>query len=64
MVELKEKIITDLSEAFILGDDDNQVVEALVSLGYKEKDIKVLIKDLKLEGSLADKVKMTLRSIN
>mgnify|MGYP004007013055 FL=1 len=64
VVELKEKIITDLSEAFILGDDDNQVVEALVSLGYKEKDIKVLIKDLKLEGSLADQVKMTLRSIN
>jgi len=64
VVELKEKMSVDLADTFVFSDDNNQVIEALKSLGYKEKDIKELVKDLKLEGSLADKVKLILRSIN
>lgn len=64
VVELKEKIITDISEEFVFNKDDKQVVEALVSLGYKEKDVRDLIKDLEFEGDLASRVKTALQSMN
>ncbi|MBT7553299.1 hypothetical protein HN670_02420, partial [bacterium] len=64
VLELKEKIITDISEGFVFNKDDEQVVEALVSLGYKEKDAKELIKDLEFEGDLASRVKTALQSMN
>ena len=64
VVELKEKIISNLSEQINLTSEDGQVIEALVSLGYKESEAKGLIKDLKLEGDLVTRVKAALQAIN
>jgi holliday junction DNA helicase RuvA len=64
VVELKEKIINNLSDQIDLGSEDTQVVEALVSLGYKERDVKELIKNLKLDGDLATRVRTALQSVN
>jgi Holliday junction DNA helicase RuvA len=64
VVELKEKIITDISDNFTFNSEGNQVVEALTSLGYKEKDVKELVKDLKLEGDLATMVRSALQAMN
>ena len=63
VVELKEKIITDLSDQDFSNNEDVQVKEALVSLGYREQEARAAIKDLKLEGDLAAKVKAALQAI-
>jgi len=65
VVELKEKFIVALSEAVINIHDNKQVVEALVSLGYKTLEAQNIIKDLPAEESdLATKIKQALQLIN
>lgn len=64
VVELKEKIISNLSEQINLDGDDAHVVEALISLGYKERDVRELIKNLKLDGDLATRVRVALQAVN
>ncbi|MCB9803077.1 Holliday junction branch migration protein RuvA [Candidatus Nomurabacteria bacterium] len=62
VVELKEKIITDLSVGFeqkLIG--DQQLIEALLSLGYKEREIREALNIIKPEGELGEKVKQTLK---
>ena len=65
VVELKEKFIVDLSEAAIDTDDAKQVVEALVSLGYKVAEAQEIVKQLpKEEADLATKIKQALQFVN
>ena len=65
VVELKEKFITDLSDAAASTDEGKQVVEALVSLGYKQLEAQEIIKHLpKEESDLATKIKQALQFIN
>ncbi|MBT4209672.1 MAG: Holliday junction branch migration protein RuvA [Candidatus Komeilibacteria bacterium] len=65
VVELKEKFITDLSDAVIASDDGKQVIEALVSLGYKQIEAQEIIKHLpEEEADLATKIKQALQFIN
>ncbi|MCD4761268.1 Holliday junction branch migration protein RuvA [bacterium] len=64
VVELKEKFIVDLSEQAVVTDSDKQVVEALVSLGYKQNEARGIIKDLVEEGDLATRIKEALKLIN
>lgn len=65
VVELKEKFIVDLSEAALSTNDGQQVVEALISLGYKPLEAQEIIKHLpKEEADLATKIKQALQFIN
>ncbi len=64
VVELKEKILIDLSQQKITSPENDQVVEALVSLGYKEKEAREIIKNIRTEGDLGAKVKEALNLIN
>ena len=65
VVELKEKFIVDISEASVVTDSDRQVVDALVSLGYKQNEAQDTIKDLpKGETDLATRIKQALQLVN
>ena len=65
VVELKEKFIVDLSEASVVTSSDRQVVNALVSLGYKQNEAQQIIKDLpKDETDLATRIKQALQLVN
>lgn len=64
VVELKEKIITNLSEEFdqqMFG--DQQLISALTSLGYKEKEIRDVLQEIKLDpaAELGLKLKEVLK---
>jgi len=65
VVELKEKFIVDLSAIDLKADDNSQVVEALVSLGYKQLEAQEIIQHLSKEkADLATKIKQALQIIN
>lgn len=65
VVELKEKFIDDISVGGSSGQGNEQVVEALVSLGYKSIEAQDIVKHLpKDEGDLATKIKQALQLIN
>ncbi|MFA6467085.1 MAG: Holliday junction branch migration protein RuvA [Patescibacteria group bacterium] len=65
VVELKEKFIVDLSNNTNYSNDGQQVIEALVSLGYKQLEAQEIIKHLpKEESDLATKIKQALQLIN
>lgn len=62
VVELKEKIISNLNEGPInnlVG--DQQLISALLSLGYKEKEIREAMQASVLDGDLGNKVKIILK---
>lgn len=62
VLELKEKIISNLSEEPRFGlVGDQQLISALLSLGYKEKEIREAVQASVLEGDLGNKVKTILK---
>ena len=65
VVELKEKFIVDISNATQASGNNQQVVEALLSLGYKQSEAQDILKDLSpTETDLASKIKEALKLIN
>ncbi|RJQ33772.1 Holliday junction branch migration protein RuvA [Candidatus Parcubacteria bacterium] len=65
VVELKEKFISDLSQLEPTNNTDKQVVDALVSLGYKEVEAREVLKSLPTsEADLAGRIKEALKYIN
>lgn len=65
VVELKEKFIKDISEGGLKTDSNSQVVEALVSLGYRQSEAQEVVKHLDgAENNLATKIKQALQLIN
>ncbi len=65
VVELKEKIIMELSEKIPITEDNKQVKEALISLGYKEKEAREAVQELKDDKiDLGHKIKQALQFIN
>ena len=65
VVELKEKFIVDLSEKIVVSNKDKQVVDGLVSLGYKESEAKEAVNSLsKEEMDLATRIKQALQVLN
>ncbi len=64
VVELKEKFIDELSGQIAVGAGDQQVREALVSLGYKEREAAEAVKNLSQgAGDLASRIKEALRAV-
>ncbi len=63
VLELKEKFIDDVATAGSLASTDQQVVDALVSLGYKEKEAIDMMTGLNPVGDLAEKIKQALKNI-
>jgi len=64
IVELKNKVAGNSLTTSLLPEED-ETVEALVSLGYKKQEIMPYLKDIPSElKSVQDKVKYVLRSIN
>ena len=65
VVDLKEKFIVDLAGDSTISGSDKQVTEALMSLGYKEKEAHDIIKGTaKTGGDLASRIKAALKSVN
>jgi Holliday junction DNA helicase RuvA len=65
VVDLKEKFIIDLTADATISGSDRQVVEALISLGYKEKEAYDIIKGTaKTGGDLASRIKSALKAVN
>lgn len=65
VVDLKEKFIVDLSAASPAADSNQQVVEALLSLGYKQIEAQNILRDLPPgEADLAARIKQALKLIN
>lgn len=65
VVELKEKFISDLSDQIIVSNIDQQAVDALVSLGYKEIEAKEVLKSMPpSEADLGSRIKEALQYIN
>jgi Holliday junction DNA helicase RuvA len=62
VVELKEKISSDTNILLKLDNQDEQLVLALVSLGYKEREVKDMLKGLELTGDLSDKIRQVLQT--
>ncbi|MFA6253220.1 MAG: Holliday junction branch migration protein RuvA [Patescibacteria group bacterium] len=62
VVELKEKFIDEVSADGALINTDQQVISALVSLGYKEREVMDMTRGLELEGDLSDKIKQVLKN--
>ena len=62
VVELKEKISSDANILLKLDNQDEQLVQALVSLGYKEREVKDMLKGLELTGDLSDKIRQVLQT--
>lgn len=63
VLELKEKFIDDVSVDGSLANTDQQVISALVSLGYKEREAVDMTIGLQLEGDLSDKIKQALKNL-
>lgn len=65
VVELKEKFIVDLSAEVSDQGNNQQVIEALLSLGYKQSEAQDVVKELSPdETDLASKIKQALQLIN
>ncbi|MFA5127074.1 MAG: Holliday junction branch migration protein RuvA [Patescibacteria group bacterium] len=63
VVELKEKFIDELSSIAGSTGSNRQVVEALVSLGYKEREAQEMVKNLPVDNDdLAGKIKRALQA--
>lgn len=63
VVELKEKFIDDLSAIAGSTGSNKQVLEALVSLGYKEREAQEMVKNLPTDNDdLATKIKRALQA--
>ncbi len=64
VLELKEKFIDEVTSDGNLLNTDQQVIVALVSLGYKEREAVDMTRDLILEGDLSAKIKQVLKNKN
>ena len=65
VVELKEKFINEISEGQIIDNGNQQVLQALVSLGYKEMDVRDIVNKLTDQSAdLGAKIKEALKMIN
>ena len=65
VVELKEKFINEISEGKIVDNGNQQVLQALVSLGYKEMDVRDTVNKLTDQSAdLGAKIKEALKMIN
>ncbi|MDP2812069.1 MAG: Holliday junction branch migration protein RuvA [bacterium] len=64
VVELKEKFIGDLANSTETTSSDRQVIDALMSLGYRQNEANLLIRDLPPKGDLASRIKEALKRVN
>lgn len=65
VMELKEKFINDLSDFPSAVSDQRQVIDALVSLGYKEVEVREVVNKVAGQpGELGEKIKQALKMIN
>lgn len=62
ILELSSKLKSDFDFKNVqLSDDDKTVVEALVSLGFKQADARKIVRDLPATLSVQDKIKEALK---
>lgn len=65
VVELKEKFINEISEGQIIDNGNQQVLQALISLGYKESEVRDIVNNLTDQSAdLSAKIKEALKMIN
>ena len=60
VLDLKGKLVSK-DEQLVVTDNFDELKEALTSLGYKEKDIKRVIKDIDATKKIEDQIKDALR---
>ena len=59
ILDLKGKLSS--SKGSVMDDTDNELVEALVALGYKQVDIKKIVKNVDSELSIENQIKEALK---
>jgi len=59
ILDLKGKLVPGGSE--VIMDDQDELIEALKGLGYKDKDIKTVIPKVNKESKLEEQIKEALR---
>ncbi|MDP3084164.1 MAG: Holliday junction branch migration protein RuvA [Rubrivivax sp.] len=66
LLELKGKLGADLAQGggAALSDVQGDIVQALMALGYNERDAKAALKGLPADASVSDGIKLALRSLN
>lgn len=63
VVELKEKFINEISIDGVFDNSDQQVISALMSLGYKEREALEMSRGLPSNSDLSEKIKAALKNI-
>ena len=66
LLELKGKLGPDLGApaTVVVSDEQSDIVQALLALGYHERDAKVALKALPADVGVADVIKQALKSLS
>ena len=60
ILDLKGKLASSETNN-VVSSENNELIDALVALGYKQPDIKKIIKNVNLELSIEDQIKEALK---
>lgn len=67
LLELKGKLGADIGtvgEVHVINDATNDILNALVALGYSEKEAMLTLKQLPVEVSVSDGIKLALKALS
>ena len=64
LLELKDKLAPDLSTATVVHDSQGDIVQALVALGYNEREAASALKSLPPDVAVAEGIKLALRALS
>jgi Holliday junction DNA helicase RuvA len=65
LLELKDKLAPDLAGAAALASDSQaDIVQALLALGYSEREANAALKNLPPDVAVADGIKLALRALS
>ena len=65
MLELKGKFGADLGvPASVAGDSQSDILQALVALGYSDKEALLALKSLPRDVGVSDGIKLALKSLS
>jgi len=64
LLELKDKLAPDLSTATVVHDSQGDIVQALLALGYNEREASSALKSLPPDVAVAEGIKLALRALS
>ena len=61
---MKDKLAPDLSDSATVHDSQGDIVQALLALGYNEREANSALKSLPPEVAVAEGIKLALRALS